>query len=113
MQKITILRRKQTEQTVSYERLLKKIRKRRITLGSFAKQVGLSREDLYNLRIGTFISLEAEGRCCVFFECSLSQIREVFIPEDWAERMRERCIRQGADPDARPDDESFHYEEIF
>ena len=113
MDKITILRSAKPEQIVSYERLLKKIRKRRITLGSFAKQAGLTREDLYNLRIRTFMSMEAEGRCCIFFECALSDIREIFLPEDWRERMRAECIRKDVNPDAQPDDDSFLYEDFF
>lgn len=113
MDKITILRPRKNEKIVSYEKLLKMIRKRRITLGSFAKQVGLSREDLYNLRIGTFMSMNAEARCCIFFECDLPQIREIFLPEDWEERMRAECLRKGVDPDARPDDDSFLYEDFL
>ncbi len=102
MEDIIIYREKPVEHLVSYDRLLKRLRKRRITLGSFAKKAGITREDLYNMRIGVFMSFESEARACVFLECDLKDIREVFVPDDWNERLRAECIKRGVDPDNRP-----------
>ena len=96
---------------VSYEKLFKKLRKRRIRFSSFAKQAGLTEEDVYAIEIGTFMTLEGEIRACIFLECDMSDIREFEVPPGQNERRRRECEAAGIDLNAPR--EQFKYERFL
>jgi len=67
---------------INYEKLLRKIRRIRITYGSFAKKAGISAADMYAIRVGSMMSAEGEMRACRFFQCDCSDIRDIELPKN-------------------------------
>ncbi len=63
---------------VDYKKLLDILRKKRMTLSAFAKNCGLSRADVYCIRVDEMMSIEGEFRACHYLNCDVSDIRNVY-----------------------------------
>ncbi len=82
--------------TFSYELLRKLIKKRRMTISSFGKRLQLSKTDLYRMQIDQLMSIMAEYKICIFFECDVCDIREDIHVEEPTEEivdLKERGCR--------------------
>lgn len=65
----------------SYEKLRKRIKKRRMTIRSFTRRAGLSRADSYRMQIDELMSAEGKYAACLFLECDTCDIREDLVVE--------------------------------
>ncbi len=83
------------EVTFDYSKMMKMIRKRRITFGSFCKKVGLSEYDIYRCQMGGLMTLEGEMRAAIFLQCKLSDLREMHIPPDYEKRQIGEYLEAG------------------
>ncbi len=62
---------------VSYERLRKLLRKRRMSISAFGKRAGISRADLYMMQIDELMSPEGEYNACIYLQLDCCDIRDV------------------------------------
>ena len=69
----------QSRHKADYTKLFNILKKRRITLGSFVRQAGISKCDHYLIRLGEIMSIEGEYQACVFLHCDTSDIRDLVL----------------------------------
>ncbi len=63
---------------VDYSKLMKLIRKKRMTLSAFAKRTKISRADLYFMQINELMSPEGEFLVCHYLNCDICDIRDTY-----------------------------------
>ncbi len=66
---------------VSYEKLRKILRRRRMTISAFGKNAGISRADLYMMQIDEMMSPEGEFNACHYLKLDCADIRDITIPD--------------------------------
>ena len=74
-----------------YSRLLTILKRRRITLGSFIRKAGISRQDAYLLQAGEMMSVEGEALACKFLGCDVADIRAI-IERDTSKPLNQHLI---------------------
>ncbi len=73
----------QSRYKADYAKLMKLLRRKRITIRSFVRKANISPADFYMIKIGELMSVEGEYNACTFLGCDSADIRDL-VPRDSA-----------------------------
>lgn len=69
----------QSKYKADYAKLMKILRRKRITIRSFVRKANISPADFYMIKIGELMSVEGEYNACAFLGCDSADIRDLVL----------------------------------